>query len=724
MRLHLLRYVSEEVVARKDEGDVVLGEDLRGDLLHDVNALAPLETRRKEHHRAIVGDSETLARIVALAGVEELEVDPVVDDLDRSVDAHARLDLVGEEARARHQRSGTVDRLLFEPPCPDLVGLADVVGAHDELGRAVKLDHGRDVHSAVDVETLCPALGHLDDVVAMLAQKFAQAGIHALCVLEPVPCPGELHALHEREEFRALGLPAISKDRDAVVFGRAERRCFGCTGQHVHFVAKLGEAACLVPGVGADTAEAGLWRILEGKESDLHLGSQMRDDPARMRVLYVLHQFYPKYVSGTEQYVLSLARAGRARGDDVRVFALDPDFREQEPATSLDEYEWLGVPTTLYRFDKSAIRNHILTDYHNPEVGGPFRELLDSFEPDAVHFFHLRWNGIDRLDEVASRGIPSFVHLMDFWFVCPIFLLMKHDGTQCDGPPDGGLGCFDCTWGGVRAELDESGDLDAVRSLSAAGETPRHDDSNAQLALAMARRLPMLVEALAGADRVFAPSRTVERLLRANGHALQRLELVPYALDLELIGRSACPQPDPIVFGFVGTLAPHKGLDCLIAAFRQVTDDSVRLRVHGRFGDYPAFDDEVRALADGDTRIEFCGSFDRDRLPEILGGLHAVVVPSRWRENTPFVCLEARAAGLALIASDVEGIAEMSDDGEPSRLRLFANGDSDALAAALSASVGELRERAGARLPPDPSLPSLPQQYEAFRQVYSEHVAT
>ena len=438
-------------------------------------------------------------------------------------------------------------------------------------------------------------------------------------------------------------------------------------------------------------------------------------------MLYVVHQFYPKYVSGTEQYVLSLARAGRARGDDVRVFALDPDFRDQEPAKVLERYEWQGVPTTTYRFDKSAIRNHVLTDYHNPEVAGPFCDLLDEFEPEIVHFFHLRWNGIDRFDDVANRGIPFVAHLMDFWFVCPVFLLMKPSGEQCDGPPDGGFGCFDCTWGGVRAALEESAELEGLRARSAAGEQPLHEDSDEQVALAMARRLPLLIDALARAERVWAPSRTVERLLLHNGHKPKQLDLMPYAIDLDLIRRTKEAPAEPIVFGFVGTLAPHKGVDCLIAAFRRLDDDGVRLRVHGRFGDYPSFDDELRALAEGDDRIEFCGSFARDDLPEILGGLHALVVPSRWRENTPFVCLEARAAGLALVASDVEGIAEAA---EPQRVRLFANGDVAALGVALVETLAELRARAGRRLDPDPSIPSLPEQYETFRQAYRDCAAT
>jgi len=39
-------------------------------------------------------------------------------------------------------------------------------------------------------------------------------------------------------------------------------------------------------------------------------------------------------------------------------------------------------------------------------------------------------------------------------------------------------------------------------------------------------------------------------------------------------------------------------------------------------GDFPSFDDELRALAVGDERIEFPGGFERADLPRVLRGLH------------------------------------------------------------------------------------------------------
>ena len=57
---------------------------------------------------------------------------------------------------------------------------------------------------------------------------------------------------------------------DPIVPGRDERRGIGRSRQHVHVVAELGQRAGLVPGIRADSAEAGFRRILEREQADLH----------------------------------------------------------------------------------------------------------------------------------------------------------------------------------------------------------------------------------------------------------------------------------------------------------------------------------------------------------------------------------------------------------------------------------------------------------------------
>ncbi|MBM4014927.1 MAG: glycosyltransferase [Planctomycetes bacterium] len=447
-----------------------------------------------------------------------------------------------------------------------------------------------------------------------------------------------------------------------------------------------------------------------------------------MRVLQIVHQFFPKYISGTEQYVLALARAGRAAGDDVRVFTVDPDWNGADRPETVVRHEVDGVPVICHDFPKQPVRNHVLADWWNPAVGASFRTLLDEFRPEVVHFFHLRFHGLERLEDVAGRGIPALVHLMDFWWLCPSFTLLRQEpvvdaggarvGTrqvQCDGPPEGGYGCFDCVHTVMAPWAREPWARARHAERRAADEFPANEESGEQAGFAMTERPRRLREALQRVPRILSPSRTVATAFARAGFALPQLEVVPYAIDWRLLEGLAEPPAAGLHVGFMGTFAPHKGLAVLLEALRGLPDRDVTLHCFGRFGDFPDYDRELRALASGEPRIEFHGPFRRAELAGVLSRLQALVVPSLWRENTPFVVLEGRAAGLELVVSDLDGMTECVP---PGRGRAFAVGDPAALRVALSAALAELRARGGKRLPLDRSIPDIGAQWTQFRERY------
>jgi len=107
----------------------------------------------------------------------------------------------------------------------------------------------------------------------------------------------------------------------------------------------------------------------------------------------------------------------------------------------------------------------------------------------------------------------------------------------------------------------------------------------------------------------------------------------------------------------IGRLNRQKGIDVLIDAAPSFL---ARLPEHELLvvGEGPWRGRlEARAAASGVAkRIHFCGY--RNDVPEILAACELLVLPSRW-EGMPNVILEAMAGGLPVVASDVEGIAEV-----------------------------------------------------------------
>ncbi len=427
-----------------------------------------------------------------------------------------------------------------------------------------------------------------------------------------------------------------------------------------------------------------------------------------LRITYVVHQFLPKYFTGTEQYVFAVAKAMQQRGHDVEVYCLDPDFAEREPFYEENREVVEGLPVVRFRHWMHLGRDFQRLEYHHPYVGLRFSDYLKARQPDVVHAFHLRHLGANLLSETAALGIPTVVHLMDFWFLCPRVVLMRGDGSLCEGPPDEGYGCIECMVPPLAKRIADDGLEAEVRanmqrpSPSTPGKTPIARAST------FAERPRYLRDQWLRASRVVAPSRFLRDIFVRNGYPTERIDVIGYGVDRARLGslangRPTRPDGAPLRVGFFGSIAEHKGVDLLVDAVMQVPGD-LTLSIFGRTTDFAEFAQPLAERASGDPRIAFREPFPREKLGDALTEIDVLVVPSRWYENTPFVVLEAFAGGVPVIATDLGGTAELIEDGVWSDL--FARGDAASLAAKIRAFVDDSSQLARYRnaLPPIKTL--------------------
>ena len=154
---------------------------------------------------------------------------------------------------------------------------------------------------------------------------------------------------------------------------------------------------------------------------------------------------------------------------------------------------------------------------------------------------------------------------------------------------------------------------------------------------------------------------------------------------------------------FVGRLAPEKGIETLLEAWRRATAStsentaapSPRLVI---VGDGP-LSGTVRDAAATLPGLRWEGRQPHERVLELMGRARALVFPSLCFENSPGVVLEAYARALPVLASELGSTAELVRDGVTGRL--FSPGDPHALAELLRWSWGSPSEldalRVGAR---------------------------
>ncbi len=227
-------------------------------------------------------------------------------------------------------------------------------------------------------------------------------------------------------------------------------------------------------------------------------------------------------------------------------------------------------------------------------------------------------------------------------------------------------------------------------------------------------------------DVVLAPSEIVRTMLVRNGLEPERVRLLPYGVNLDLLPRRTDRGKEAKWrVGFIGSLYEHKGPHLLVEAVRALSPQvALEVTIHGRpdpnLSSAPYFH-KVRREIGEDERIHLCGPFPNEKIGRVLSSLDVLVVPSVWYENTPVVIYEALAAGYPVIATDIEGISEIVHH-EKNGL-LFPKEDVAALGACLERLAND--RTLLQRLARNMKVPqSVPEHVSHLEEIYCEFLKT
>mgnify|MGYP001791481204 CR=1 FL=1 len=178
------------------------------------------------------------------------------------------------------------------------------------------------------------------------------------------------------------------------------------------------------------------------------------------------------------------------------------------------------------------------------------------------------------------------------------------------------------------------------------------------------------------ADEITTPSKALGELLIDCWHLPPTRVFtvptpnVPTAELMRLPILPSSPNNSRKVVTFVGRLEQRKGVLDLAAAIPQVLRHypQVIFRFVGATGLSPEPPEMMqpylkRRLRSHRKSLDFIGPVSLESIPKILAKTDICIFPSLW-ENFPNVCLEAMAAGKAIVGSHAGGMADMLDGGK------------------------------------------------------------
>ena len=429
-----------------------------------------------------------------------------------------------------------------------------------------------------------------------------------------------------------------------------------------------------------------------------------------MRVLLTVHQFFPEHTTGTEVLTFEVARELVRRGHEVRLFTGHPLKAAPESGQLFDSYEYRGIQVERYYHHESAPvagqSNIAELEYCNRLFEGRLRRLLEKWQPDLVHFFHLKNLSASSIDVCRSLHVPMLLTPTDFWLICPTSQLLLPDGSLCAGPDRYGVNCLrhavantqSATVGRIFSAIPDALVAGGIRVAGFPGLKQLAPFSWVN---ALARRADYLRQRAKWLDCIVAPTRFMEQILVSNGVSSEKLVYRRFGINLTgfdspVTGRGSL---ESLRIGFIGSLAHPKGAHVLLEAVRRIPPGiELEVQLFGNPHVYPDYVESLLELAGDDPRICFCGTFPNEEIARVLSDMDVLVIPSVWYENTPLVIYSAQAAGCPVVASDLGGMSEVVRENVDGLL--FPPGDSSALASILQrlckdrGLVGELEKNA------------------------------
>ena len=209
-----------------------------------------------------------------------------------------------------------------------------------------------------------------------------------------------------------------------------------------------------------------------------------------------------------------------------------------------------------------------------------------------------------------------------------------------------------------------------------------------------------------GADAYTSCSRFLADEVRTKMKVRRHVEVIANGIDLELFDaehsidareKFGLPKDKPVIF-FAGRMEKRKGIHLcpeIVAAILKKYD------VAFAFAGEDIFKFVEKEMQPRLQALELKGSvhfLGKLTLPEVGSCLRQsdlYFIPSLW-ENCPYSCLEAMAAGRAIVASDAGGLPELIQDGQNGLIA--KSGDAQAFVTQLERAIEDpaLRERLGA----------------------------
>ena len=313
------------------------------------------------------------------------------------------------------------------------------------------------------------------------------------------------------------------------------------------------------------------------------------------------------------------------------------------PAQEIIRYEALGMPVIAVRFPQVMTQK---LEYYNPHITEQFHQVLQSVQPDIVHFHSIQQLGASLAEACLEHNIPYIITLHDTWWLCERQFMVQEDGKYCDQLPIEPRVCVNgCT-------------MDSAHTYS---------------------RYYYLRSILRKATMLLTPSAFQKDLYVVNGFEETHIKVNKNGV-LPPAANFIRKKDAKVHFAYLGGNAIHKGYNWLKKIFESI--DLTAYSLHLTDCQKKIGAPSIRA-SDWQIGGELIVSdgFDRTTIDDFFSNINVLLFPSQWKESFGLTVREALVRDVWVITTDSGGPVEDVISGVNGQV--FARNDTDGFRQAI-----------------------------------------
>lgn len=353
-----------------------------------------------------------------------------------------------------------------------------------------------------------------------------------------------------------------------------------------------------------------------------------------MKIL-LINKYHYSRDGGTRAY-FDLAKILIAHGHEVAFFSM------KHPMNEPSEFSDFFVDNIDYRDDNLSWKDKVtatLNIFYNFKAKRKLSLLLKKFKPDIAHL-HVIYHQLSPsiIDTLKKNKIPMVMTLHDYKLICPNYNLLVRGKIWERSRPDKYYRCF----------FDRCVKDSYLKSLVCTIEAYLHK----------------FLRIYSKVNLFISPSRFLIAKFREFDFKKEIVYLpnpfLPEKNTTAVSLQSRGGDCEGAYILYYGRLSEEKGVADLLRAYGLLKAKTSLYIV----GTGPQ-EIELKNIVAREkiSRVEFFGYRTGAELWRLVSGATAVIMPSKWYENAPYIVVEAMALKKIVIAAAIGGLTELISDG-------------------------------------------------------------